>query len=164
MKTGIIGLPQVGKTSLFVMLTRQQVAQRSGNPREAHLGVAKVPDDRLDRLAAQCNPREARPRQRRVHRCCRALERSAERDRLRRESPQRRRAGPRRPRLRRRLHPARRLHRSPARHQEHRLRPHRQRSRPSRKAPGARTEGSQEDEVAGDRARTRVADPRQSAS
>ena len=53
MKTGIIGLPQVGKTSLFVMLTKQQVTQRSGNPREAHLGVTKVPDDRLDRLAAQ---------------------------------------------------------------------------------------------------------------
>ena len=32
MKTGIIGLPQVGKTSLFVMLTRQQVAQHAHNP------------------------------------------------------------------------------------------------------------------------------------
>src|SRR5208337_1474040 len=53
MKTGIIGLPQVGKTSLFVMLTKQSVAQRAhGGPREAHLGVTKVPDDRLDRLAA----------------------------------------------------------------------------------------------------------------
>src|SRR5271165_2108115 len=59
MKTGIIGLPQVGKTSLFVMLTRQQVAQRAhGNPREAHLGVTKVPDDRLDRLAALYNPKK----------------------------------------------------------------------------------------------------------
>ena len=58
MKTGIIGLPQVGKTSLFVMLTRQQVAQHAHNPREAHLGVAKVPDDRLDRLAALYNPRK----------------------------------------------------------------------------------------------------------
>ncbi len=58
MRTGIIGLPQVGKTSLFVMLTKQQVAQRSGNPREAHLGVTKVPDDRLDRLAALYNPKK----------------------------------------------------------------------------------------------------------
>src|SRR5579875_3011743 len=58
MKTGIIGLPQVGKTSLFVMLTRQQVGQQAHNPREAHLGVAKVPDDRLDRLAAQYNPKK----------------------------------------------------------------------------------------------------------
>ena len=58
MKTGIIGLPQVGKTSLFVMLTKQQVTHRSGNPREAHLGVTKVPDDRLDRLAALYNPKK----------------------------------------------------------------------------------------------------------
>ena len=59
MKTGIIGLPLVGKTSLFVMLTKQQVAQRAhGNLREAHLGVTKVPDDRLDRLAALYNPKK----------------------------------------------------------------------------------------------------------
>jgi GTP-binding protein YchF len=58
MKTGIIGLPQVGKTSLFVMLTRQAVGHRAGGPREAHLGVAKVPDERLDRLAALYNPKK----------------------------------------------------------------------------------------------------------
>jgi GTP-binding protein YchF len=59
MKTGIIGLPQVGKTSLFVMLTGQDVSTRAhGNPREAHLGVTQVPDDRLDRLAALYNPRK----------------------------------------------------------------------------------------------------------
>ena len=59
MKTGIIGLPQVGKSSLFVMLTKRQVAQRAhGNPREAHPGVAKVPDDRLDRLAALYHPKK----------------------------------------------------------------------------------------------------------
>src|SRR5271166_5749757 len=59
MKTGIIGLPQVGKTSLFVMLTKQSVAQRThGGPREAHLGVTKVPDDRLDRLSALYNPKK----------------------------------------------------------------------------------------------------------
>jgi GTP-binding protein YchF len=57
MKTGIIGLPQVGKTSLFKILTRVNVEDR-GYTREAHLGVAKVPDDRLDRLAAQCNPKK----------------------------------------------------------------------------------------------------------
>src|SRR6266853_2508523 len=54
MKTGIIGLPQVGKTSLFRILTKAHLAPT--NPREAHIGVAKVPDNRLDRLAAQCNP------------------------------------------------------------------------------------------------------------
>ena len=57
MKAGIIGLPQVGKTSLFKILTKAKVAEHV-NPREAHIGVAKVPDDRLDRLAEQCNPRK----------------------------------------------------------------------------------------------------------
>ncbi|MDP9264218.1 MAG: redox-regulated ATPase YchF [Acidobacteriota bacterium] len=55
MKTGIIGLPQVGKTSLFKILTKAQV---DAHGREAHLGVAKVPDDRLDKLAALYNPRK----------------------------------------------------------------------------------------------------------
>ena len=58
MKTGIIGLPQVGKTSLFKILTRADLSHRSSNPREAHIAIATVPDDRLDRLAAQCNPRK----------------------------------------------------------------------------------------------------------
>src|SRR5256714_12437160 len=59
MKTGIIGLPQVGKTSLFKILTKADVSSRSfANPREAHLGVAKVPDDRLDRLAQLYNPKK----------------------------------------------------------------------------------------------------------
>jgi len=57
MKTGIIGLPQVGKTSLFRMLTKAPAATRT-NPREAHIGVAQVPDDRLDRLAALYNPKK----------------------------------------------------------------------------------------------------------
>src|SRR6266516_1267359 len=57
MKTGIIGLPQVGKTSLFRILTKAHLSA-SANPREAHVGVAKVPDDRLDRLSAQYNPKK----------------------------------------------------------------------------------------------------------
>jgi GTP-binding protein YchF len=59
MKTGIIGLPQVGKTSLFRILTKAHLsAQAHANPREAHIGVAKVPDDRLDKLAALYNPKK----------------------------------------------------------------------------------------------------------
>src|SRR5258708_36576101 len=59
MKTGIIGLPQVGKTSLFKILTKADISSRTySNPREAHLGVAKVPDDRLDRLAKAYNPKK----------------------------------------------------------------------------------------------------------
>jgi ribosome-binding ATPase len=59
MKSGIIGLPQVGKTSLFKILTKADISSPSfANPREAHLGVAKVPDDRLDRLARLYNPKK----------------------------------------------------------------------------------------------------------
>jgi GTP-binding protein YchF len=58
MKTGIIGLPQVGKTSLFKILTKAQLAPAHASPREAHVGVARVPDDRLDRLAALYKPRK----------------------------------------------------------------------------------------------------------
>jgi len=59
MKTGIIGLPQVGKTSLFRMLTKARLSEHAmANSREAHVGVAKVPDDRLDKLAALYNPKK----------------------------------------------------------------------------------------------------------
>src|SRR5450631_1114258 len=59
MKTGIIGLPQVGKTSLFGILTKLRLSEQAfSNPREAHIGVAKVPDERLDKLAALYNPKK----------------------------------------------------------------------------------------------------------
>jgi len=59
MKTGIIGLPQVGKTSLFQILIKAHLSEHAyANPREAHVGVAKVPDDRLDRLAGLYNPKK----------------------------------------------------------------------------------------------------------
>jgi GTP-binding protein YchF len=58
MKTGIIGLPQVGKTSLFRMLTKAGADRPAASAREVHLGVAKVPDDRLDRLAALFDPKK----------------------------------------------------------------------------------------------------------
>src|SRR5437879_8455654 len=56
MKTGIIGLPQVGKTSLFQILTKVDVTASAHKPRQAHLGIAKVHDERLDKLAALYNP------------------------------------------------------------------------------------------------------------
>jgi len=59
MKSGIIGLPQVGKTSLFRILTKAHLSDQAfANPREAHVGVAKVPDDRLDKLAALYSPKK----------------------------------------------------------------------------------------------------------
>lgn len=59
MKSGIIGLPQVGKSSLFRILTKAHLSEHAfANPREAHVGVAKVPDERLDKLAALYNPKK----------------------------------------------------------------------------------------------------------
>jgi len=59
MKTGIIGLPQVGKTSLFGILTKAHLSEHAfSNPREAHIGIAKVPDERLDKLAALYKPKK----------------------------------------------------------------------------------------------------------
>jgi len=59
MKTGIIGLPQVGKTSLFKILTKAKLEDRGySNPREAHIGVARVPDERLDKLSALYSPKK----------------------------------------------------------------------------------------------------------
>src|SRR5438309_1719125 len=59
MKTGIIGLPQVGKTSLFKILTKAKLEERGySNPREAHIGVARVPDERLEKLSALYSPKK----------------------------------------------------------------------------------------------------------
>ena len=59
MKTGIIGLPQVGKSSLFRILTKAKLEERGySNPREAHIGVARVPDERLDKLSALYSPKK----------------------------------------------------------------------------------------------------------
>jgi hypothetical protein len=57
MKTGIIGLPQVGKTSLFRILTKAKIEDH-GFSREAHIGVARVPDERLDKLSALYSPKK----------------------------------------------------------------------------------------------------------
>src|SRR5271165_5942040 len=55
MKTAIIGLPMVGKTSLFTILTGVHEATRVGMM-EARVGIAKVPDARLDALAKIFEP------------------------------------------------------------------------------------------------------------
>ena len=56
MQTGIIGLPQVGKTTLFRILTKAQVDTKGGQT--AHVGVAKVPEPRLLELAKLYNPKK----------------------------------------------------------------------------------------------------------
>ena len=57
MQTGIIGLPQVGKTSLFRILTRAKVEARSA-PNQAHVGIARVPDARVAKLAEVFKPKK----------------------------------------------------------------------------------------------------------
>ena len=57
MKTAIIGLPMVGKTSLFTILTGAHQETRIGST-AARVGVAKVPDARLDELAKLFEPKK----------------------------------------------------------------------------------------------------------
>jgi len=56
MQTGIIGLPQVGKTTLFRILTKAHVDAKVGQA--AHVGIAKVPEPRLEELAKLYNPKK----------------------------------------------------------------------------------------------------------
>jgi len=56
MQTGIIGLPQVGKTTLFRILTKASVDAKGGQ--QTHVGIAKVPEPRLLDLAKLYNPKK----------------------------------------------------------------------------------------------------------
>ena len=55
MKTAIIGLPMVGKTSLFTILTGVTQETRMGST-AVRTGVAKVPDPRVDALSELYQP------------------------------------------------------------------------------------------------------------
>src|ERR1035438_2238684 len=57
MKTAIIGLPMVGKTSLFTILTGVHQETKIGST-SARTGVAKVPDARLDELSKLFEPKK----------------------------------------------------------------------------------------------------------
>lgn len=63
MKVGLIGLPEVGKTSLFNALTRSKVATNTygGVKDEVHLGTVIVPDDRFDFAVEVCHPKKVAP-------------------------------------------------------------------------------------------------------
>ena len=56
-RTGIIGLLQSGKTSVFKILTHSPVVAGFGG-HETHLGVVQVPDRRLDQLAQLIKPKK----------------------------------------------------------------------------------------------------------
>ncbi|HWH76370.1 MAG TPA: ATP-binding cassette domain-containing protein, partial [Candidatus Binatus sp.] len=59
MKVGLIGHRGAGKTTIFNMLTGLQAQVGGfGAKEEVHLGVIKVPDSRIDKLAQIYKPKK----------------------------------------------------------------------------------------------------------
>ncbi|HAC89984.1 MAG TPA: redox-regulated ATPase YchF [Planctomycetaceae bacterium] len=64
MEAGIVGLPNVGKSTLFNALTSTQAAQAANYPFctiEPNEGIVPVPDSRLDRIAKIIQPQRVIP-------------------------------------------------------------------------------------------------------
>ncbi len=66
MDLAIVGLPQAGKTSVFTALTAGH-GGAGGDARGEHIGVVKVPDPRLQKLAALVGARKVTPVELRLH-------------------------------------------------------------------------------------------------
>src|SRR5262245_33308818 len=61
LRAGLIGLPASGKTTIFQLLTKAREAPRTHGKVEAHVGVSRVPDERLDRLTELFQPQRRVP-------------------------------------------------------------------------------------------------------
>ena len=62
-KCGIVGLPNVGKSTLFNALTKAEI-QAENYPFctiEPNVGIVPIPDSRLDALAEIVNPEKVLP-------------------------------------------------------------------------------------------------------
>jgi ribosome-binding ATPase len=59
LRTALIGFPSSGKTTLFQLMTSQREGPRGAHGKlEALIGVARVPDERVERLADLYKPRK----------------------------------------------------------------------------------------------------------
>ena len=56
MQLGIIGLPMVGMTTIFELLTEHE--NKSANTSKANIAMAKIPDYRIDYLSKMFNPKK----------------------------------------------------------------------------------------------------------
>ena len=63
MKLGIVGLPNVGKSTLFNAITNAGAASANFPfcTIEPNVGIVAVPDERLDKLAEMYNPKKYTP-------------------------------------------------------------------------------------------------------
>jgi hypothetical protein len=61
LRAGLIGLAASGKTTLFDLLTHAADGSRAHRRAEAHIGVSRVPDARLDQLVALLRPERRVP-------------------------------------------------------------------------------------------------------